>query len=261
MESINKSVKPLPTNLDCFWRAGLNTPTLSQHEVHVWLASPNASISQLDGLRQHLSGDELEKARQYRSIDHQSCFVISRGILRIILGRYLNCLPRQLHFDYGPYGKPVLVQGAGQKDIQFNLSHSRDYVVYSIALSAQLGIDLEYIHPFPEIRKIVDRFFSLKERNVIFSLPLEHQQTEAFFRYWTQIEAVTKAKGQSLLSDFGQCTSDIVTMIGDPASLNASNWSLYQFSPVQNYIASLAIKGNNWHISYWRHVASELVCA
>lgn len=257
-------MKPLTTNLDCFWYPGPITPTISPQEAHVWVAPLHALISQVDELRQCLSLDELERARRYRSVGHQNRFIISRGILRIILGRYINKPPEQLHFDYGCYGKPVLLQDSGPNDIQFNLSHSHDYAVYSIAPNARLGIDLEYIHPFSEIRQLANRFFDPEEKNAFFTLPLE-QQTDAFFRYWTQTEAYIKAKGQSLSYAFDHPTINIgaerSNSLGsaNTDSENTSNRSLYQFSPAPNYTASLVIEGNNWQVSCWKYMAFEFV--
>jgi len=255
---------PCLPDLRYLWHAGPSTPIISHQEVQVWLASLSLSPLEIDVLRRCLSLDELQRATRYRSVGLQNNFIVTHGLLRVILGRYINKPPEQLHFDYGLHGKPILVQDSEQERIQFNLSHSRDYVLYGFALEKQVGVDLEYICPFAEVGQLANQLFNLIERDVFFALPLE-QRTEMFFRHWSRTEAFLKAKGCGLSYAFeypmaaGSLEPSFGLIDRNSGFWEKSNWSFYQWSPVPNYTAALAIEGSNWDVSCWHYIGSDVV--
>ena len=55
--------------------------------------------------------------------------VAGRGLLREILGRYLQIKPDKLDFSYSPNGKPAFTSGFAGSGIHFNLAHSDDLVL------------------------------------------------------------------------------------------------------------------------------------
>jgi 4'-phosphopantetheinyl transferase len=95
---------------------------LSANNVHVWRASLEMPVFIVQHLQQMLSMGERAKARSFRFEKDHLHWIVARGLLRIILGRYLGVDPRQLCFCYNAYGKPSLEFPA--QDIQFNISHS-----------------------------------------------------------------------------------------------------------------------------------------
>ena len=85
---------------------------LAEDEIHVWSAAldldddePAATLPLLAGT---LSSDEAERAKRYLIEHVRRRFIVCRGILRTILGRYLGCAPARLRFTYGARGKPAL---------------------------------------------------------------------------------------------------------------------------------------------------------
>ena len=83
-------------------------PTLVKNEVHVWQASLNVGDTILHALERTLSEEEIIKARRFHFEKDQHHFIVARGVLRTLLGRYLNTDPRLLRFEYNDYGKPSL---------------------------------------------------------------------------------------------------------------------------------------------------------
>ena len=66
------------------------------------------------------------RAARILSERNRTLWIRSRGVLRALLGRYLERDPRELRFVLGPHGKPALGRegmDAGE-DLRFNLSHS-----------------------------------------------------------------------------------------------------------------------------------------
>src|SRR5437763_12705158 len=82
---------------------------LDDNEVHVWRATLDLSPSDVQALEQILAADERTRANKFHFQKDRTHFVVARGILRAILGRYLSRDRRTLHFCYSQFGKPFLV--------------------------------------------------------------------------------------------------------------------------------------------------------
>lgn len=235
---------------------------LSPHEIHVWGASLDLDRPRIQDLRRTLSHDEIEKAGRFRFAKDRDRFVVGRGLLRIILGLYLNQCPEQLQFCYGPYGKPALVVQREGNGIHFNVSHSQDQVLYAIAQERRVGIDLEYIRHIPGASDLVEKFFSSYERSVFRALAPD-ARLEAFFRGWTCKEAYAKATGYGFR--LAPDRFDVAIAPGEPARLlnvsadpaEASRWSLYELRPAPGYSAALAAEGQEWHLRRWHWTESD----
>src|SRR5438128_1553001 len=106
------------------WCFPPQTLVLRNNEIHVWRAVLGLNPSSFQRLRQTLTTDEHERAERFHFQKDREHFIAARGLLRIILGRYLDIEPSQLRFRYNPYGKPVLSEESGGDGLRFNLSHS-----------------------------------------------------------------------------------------------------------------------------------------
>jgi 4'-phosphopantetheinyl transferase len=203
-----------------------------------------------------LTPDELDRAERYRIREDRERYVITRGLLRTILGRYLNRAPANIRFSYGPHGKPAVHTQTGENAIHFSLSRSHHLAVYAIACRRRVGIDLEYIRPIPEMGDIVERFFSAQEKAEFGALAPEGQ-LGAFFDWWTRKEAYLKARGVGLA--LGLDRFDVSIAPEEPARLlnvrgderEASRWSLCDIAPSSGYAAALAVEGHDWNLSFW----------
>lgn len=236
------------------WSSPSEKLALGSDEVHVWVASLDQPDTRLQGLSQTLSDDESSRAKRFHFAGYRRRFVARRGMLRIILGRYMGIDPRQLEFCYGSYGKPFLAKGFGDDSLMFNLSHSHEKALYGFTRSRRIGVDLEYIHSMPDIEPIVARFFSTHE-NAEFRSLQANQRQEAFFRCWTGKEAFLKALGDGLSRSLDQV--DIALGPGTQLRLRsvqwsseeAAHWSLESLTPIPEFAAALAVEGSGWCLS------------
>ena len=253
---------------DSPWLPAPVSPTLSKDEIHVWRGHLDGAQSRAESLRGTLAPDEMERADRFRFLEDRDRFIVARGLLRAILGRYLNASPEQLQLCHGPCGKPALAAQSGAEKIHFNVSHSNDLALYAIARERRVGIDVEYVRPIPEASQIVERFFSAREK-AVFRAVSPDKQVEAFFRCWTHKEAYVKAQGQGLTLTLDRF--DVPVAPGGPANLphvdgdlnEASRWSLYELSPAPGYAAALAAEGCGWGLSRWQWAGcdvEEAVC-
>ena len=77
-----------------------------------------------------LSPAERERAAAFHADVHRNKFETARGVLRILLGRYLGRDARGLEFEYGSHGKPFIQSETG---LRFNIAHSGDMVLYAFS--------------------------------------------------------------------------------------------------------------------------------
>ncbi len=96
---------------------------LQDDVVDIWRADMNVDPIFLETCYGMLSSDELIRADKYTFERDRNYFIARRGILRTLIGQYLNCESHAIVFNYGPYGKPYLSK---YPNFQFNISHSQD---------------------------------------------------------------------------------------------------------------------------------------
>ena len=87
-------------------------------DVHVWRATLTWPEAAAHRLEQCLAADEQDKMERFRFEKDRRRYLISRGLLRSLLGRYLDLAPQDLRFATTAAGKPHLACGQGQP--QFN---------------------------------------------------------------------------------------------------------------------------------------------
>jgi 4'-phosphopantetheinyl transferase len=167
---------------------------LRENEVVIWRASLDCEPAALQELAATLSPDEKLHANRFHFCRDRDHFIAARGILRILLGAYLNRDPKGLAFRYGPQGKPELER---DHSFGFNLSHKPGLAVYAFGRGRHLGIDLESIAAEFPGEEIARRFFSPHELRELLALPPD-SRAEGFFLAWTRKEAYIKARGQGL---------------------------------------------------------------
>lgn len=226
--------------------------------VHIWRAWLDRPEEDIVAFENILSAEEKERASRFHFDRDRRRYISGRGILRVLLARYLDFHAADIGFKYGAQGKPVLSGEYQHQTIKFNLAHSNKLAIYAFAPEGDIGVDLEYIRQVKDSMDVAKRFFSANEYHVLSSLPEEDQQ-QAFFRCWTRKEAFIKAIGEGLsypLDGF-----DVSLAPGEPASLlnvkgsvvEATKWLLQNVQPGDGYIGALVVKGRGWQMRYWNY--------
>lgn len=233
-------------NQDITWQQLTQHPVLNNSQVHVWRANLDLPTNIIEQLTSYLSVDEIARANKFRFEQHQRRFIAARGVLRQILGNYLQISPEKLQFEYSDRGKPRLSGSMGNSSLQFNVSHSHEYALYGFTYERAIGVDLEYARKMPDAVKIAERFFSPSEFKLITSVTTE-QQSETFFKLWTAKEAYLKAVGTGLADslstveiflDQTRCPQ-LLAIKGNKTAIG--NWSMYSCSLGTDYIAAMAV--------------------
>jgi 4'-phosphopantetheinyl transferase len=212
--------------------------------VQVWvILTRDPDPSCLDQLLTYLSPAERHRSDSIRHALTQRNFLVGRGCLRYLLGRYLGQPPASLSFTYGPQGKPSLSQG--NASLEFNLSHSGDYVAIAIA-DRRVGIDLEQVRTLNALPALCERCLTPGERTNLLTLP-KSQATLQFFRYWTAKEAYLKGIGLGLSQPMGdrEVGLDQGHLCQYPQPLTQglgalAGWQIWQWQVEPDYVAALA---------------------
>ena len=235
-------------------RPSYRTRSLKAEDVHVWRICLDRDLSYVNTLFQTLSSDERKKAESYRIDDDSNRFVVARGTVRKILGRYLNSDPDQIRFSYTRYGKPFLnLEG---NPIRFNVTHSRGLALFAITRGLEVGIDVEFIDKNFPIVKTARQVFSSTKCTELQSLEPD-LQVAAFFQSWTLKEAYLKAIGTGF-SNPGRYYTDLAIPVESDFSLRTSvfenrrGWTFANLAVDSNYKAALAVVGKIGDIRYHR---------
>ncbi len=230
--------------------------SLGAGNVHVWSASLDQPAARVARLARLLSVDERARAARFHFERDRTRFTVGRGLLRVILGRYLAVDPARLTFRYGSRGKPSLDGTLSGYDLRFNLAHSQGMALYALAACREIGVDVECIRPVLDAEQIAERFFSAREAAAFRALP-PGLRSEAFFSCWTRKEAYLKATGDGLARPLD--TFDVSLLPGEPARLQrvagdrveASRWSLEALAPAVSCVGALAVEGRFGRLACW----------
>ena len=220
------------------WKPARAAPPLAASEVHVWVAVLDAlPVGAYIGL---LSPDEAARADRFHFARDRQRFVGARGLLRELLGCYVDVDPSALLFAYGPRGKPYLAADSRPDRVRFNVSHSGGLALLAFVRERQLGVDLELERPVPEAESIAERYFSPREGAALGRLP-PAERPRAFFRCWTRKEAFIKATGDGLSRPLD--AFDVTLAPREPARLlrvegepeEAARWWMEGLEPAEGF--------------------------
>jgi 4'-phosphopantetheinyl transferase len=231
---------------DAGWQRPFDFAPIGEADVDIWHArwdSQSKDIKYLAGL---LSADEKKRSEYFRFDRDKLRHIFSRGVLRLILSKYLEVAPAQIEIIIGPRGKPALFQQGKKHPIHFNLSHSSETVLYAVTRVGVIGVDVEKIRHIPDIENIVGRYFSPGERNAFRELSTMQKQ-QAFFACWSRKEAFIKALGDGSMPSLDQF--DVSILPDQPASLlhtywdplEVNNWLLSDIRLNTSHAATLAV--------------------
>jgi 4'-phosphopantetheinyl transferase len=225
---------------------------LNESQVHFWFTPLTEADPRIRELGHLLSSVEIRRAERFHLERDRSSFIISHGVLRQLLGRYLGLKPEDIEYQTGPHGKPSLSPVCGGSSLQFNMSHTYGMAVFALTRSGRIGVDVERMD-----RNITDRdeiaagFFSPMEAAVYRALPGE-DRVEGFFNCWTRKESFIKAIGDGLTCPLD--SFQVTLRPGDQAQLlsvrngRAEDWSMVSLEPLNGYKSAITAEAT-WQLA------------
>jgi 4'-phosphopantetheinyl transferase len=208
----------------------------------VALAIPDAEVAEARAL---LSTDERERADRFVFARDARRYTVCRAALRSALAEHVGADPREIAFEYSPYGKPRLT---GSRGLSFNVSHSGDLGVIALAAGRELGVDVEERRRVEDCLRLAELVFSPLEQARLAALPAAGRD-DAFLVCWTRKEAFAKACGDGLSHPLDRFTvafeprtrARVLHVDGDPEE--PGRWWLAELRPAPGFVGSLASRG------------------
>jgi 4'-phosphopantetheinyl transferase len=233
------------------WAPSPERLELTDNEIHVWRAYLDCEETVLHQFEATLSSDEQARATRFSFRRDRNVFIVTRGILRELLGRYVTCSPVDVEFEYNPRGKPCLRAKSVALPVEFNVSHSRGVALLAFSVGRQVGIDLEFMQPDQATDEVAERYFSPREIVELHTLPLS-LRAEGFFLCWTRKEAYIKARGEGLVIPFESFSVGLTPGQTEwLESVDSCRWSLHTLQPDPAFAGALVGEGTGWRVRCW----------
>ncbi|BCY18924.1 phosphopantetheine-protein transferase [Leptolinea sp. HRD-7] len=191
---------------------------------------------------QFLSSDEKAKAMKIRDAVKSRFAIISRGILRVLLGRYLSISPVDVSIETREKGKPMLSPGLLNR-VAFNVSHSQGVLAIAISKNNPVGIDIEKKDLQTNPQQASRLVFSPEEKSY---LEKRGNLLNDFFGIWTIKESILKATGDGFsypsheFSVISSNNSSILNCFSGPVT-SEHKCEIHTFSLYRNYVGALAV--------------------
>lgn len=166
----------------------------------LWVARVGEHLADVEAFgRTLLSADEQRRLAAYRSRESAERYVVTRALVRVVLGERLGVSPCDVEISHTDRGKPVLAQS-----LQFNVSHSGDLILLAVSDDRAVGVDVERRRDVERVQALVARWLTPDERAQVDRIAASGLAvSEAFLRVWSLKEARLKALGVGIAGAAG----------------------------------------------------------
>jgi 4'-phosphopantetheinyl transferase len=204
--------------------------------VHVWRFPVLAADFSL------LTDAERMVALRFRFEADRNRYVTGRRSLRFLLSKYLAASPTEICIISEKGQKPFIKNT--DFPIQFNISHSGQWVVIALA-KHELGIDIEKVDSAFDYTDLMQEHFSVSEQQFV-----SHAEVPvaAFYFLWTRKEALIKAEGRGLQENLKTVSALDEGVISHE---HKKNWKIKSFNMSPDYPVCLAYSGSPVEIDYF----------
>ena len=226
------------------------------NEIHIWSANLEQPEAIIEGYYSILSDNEKKKVDKYKTEGLRNRHIISKGLLRILIAKYMNYSPNEIIFYFNEFGKPSISPDSEGTNLFFNLSHSDNIAVFVFSGNREVGIDVEKVKELADMEGVVDLCFSESEKKWFSKLPSAKKE-EMFYKIWTCKEAYIKAIGKGLSFSPNRITLDrkdddelfIKEINGDE---DFNRWKLITFKLHYDFISSVVVENHDFSIEHFR---------
>jgi 4'-phosphopantetheinyl transferase len=220
---------------DITWNNAATCGFSINNGVDVWRIGINSSLSQLNNFLAVMPPDEIARANRYFYTKDKHRFIISRGAVRNILGKYLGLPAASIEFETGGNKKPH-IKNTNNINVHYNISHSGDWILLAIS-NSPIGADTEQVIQGYSYKDVLPGNFSEAETEYI----NQTSPVERFFTLWTRKEALTKATGKGLDDDLKLIPALDGTHFVESKTISSDDdWLISTFQLAENYSASVA---------------------
>lgn len=165
----------------------------------------------------------------------------SESFCRDVLSRYAAQPADAWAFEKFGAGKPRIVNPPLPLD--FNLSHSADWMVCAVSGGVPVGVDIEHVARKRDVMRLARRFYAAEEVEALEALG-HREQRDAFFDLWTLKESAVKARGEAVIPLLNKLQFTPGGEGGGPRTLTEDFTGSYcLLDPVPGYRMALCWRG------------------
>lgn len=187
----------------------------------IWLFNlANITEEECLAYRYYLDEKEKKRVKHFSSPIDQKKFIICRALIKVILSKYCNISPAAIKLSYNAYQKPYL---AARPQLQFNLSHTKEWGIFSIYKRGVIGVDIEAIAVVNDLENIMNLFASTFEQEWVLVASI----LKRFFMLWSAKEALIKAYGVGFAATNIPDFKNIVCYSENVACFKAPNFKVW----------------------------------
>ncbi len=170
------------------------------HDLFIYWGNTTHFLKELPKMYNYLSEVEKNRADKFKCNVARESYIISHYMLRKKIADSLGIPSYEVYFKYEAMRKPSIPEF----DIDFNLSHSKNYFCFGIAKKkcSQIGVDIEKIEYLRDMNDIVNNYFHPEEKKYIKERTLTNtEKLIRFYEIWTRKEAFLKMIGIGIVTD------------------------------------------------------------
>jgi len=222
---------------DFAWKSYTAAQLLASDKTHIFRISVDKHFQKIKReLADVLSEREQEKASRMFIQKDKERYVVSKFCLRTLLSSFLNVPASEIDFIAHTHKKPTV------KGLEFNISHTGDYVLIAIS-PKPVGIDIEYLNHEFDFKSILDITFSKKEIDFIGDKNIDPTN---FYVMWTRKEALLKASGEGVSDNL-----HLIECLDEHLEREKEVFKMRSFIISENYVASIASTLDQKELFYW----------
>ena len=219
-----------------------NIYPLEQQAAQLWYSINTNHIQYLKEMYGILSTREQKYVQNLKFKNLKEAYVIRHGILRLLLGCYLQKEPKAIKFSYNAYDKPLLAIDSKSCNIEFNISYTGNHNLYAFILNTPIGVDIEKAVSTTVEDTYAKEFMSTEEYQY-FTKTAGTKREKYFFTIWTRKEALIKAIGKGFSCDTKNMS--VHTPLKNRQVTVKENLRTYQitsFKLTSSYFAALCVE-------------------
>lgn len=168
--------------------------------IYIYLVKINSSWSEIDNnLISFLSPERKEKIKNYQFERDKKSLLMSGLLVRQKIEELAGIPIRKQKYSYYKNKKPFIFSN---NELDFNISHSKNYICCGISFNGSIGVDVEKNGIAP--LDIMTYIFHNREIDYVMN---SHDPNLNFYRIWTRKEAYSKYVGKGLTMDLTSLNS------------------------------------------------------
>ena len=222
------------------------TETISSARVDLWRVSVPAELGRLDWHMARLDRDEQARAAMFRFTIDRARYAIGRSTIRALLARVLQVDGQRLGLGASRSGKPFLI--SPHQGVQFNSSHSGEWVLHAITRVEPVGVDVEAVRQdFAHVEDF-EAVLAPEELQTLRAVP-KGGRAKALATVWARKEAYVKALGDGVGRGLGGIAivdhpRDGPRLLRDASpGAEPAAWTIRDVDVGPNHCASVVVRG------------------